>query len=117
MWRVSVYHTAVSPLWKCLCSPYLANYCTSIVFRAFQGIGGSGIYSMVLAIVPNLVPPKKYPTYLAIVSSVFAFASFLGPTFGGLINDYTTWRWIFLIKCVTLHADSDLIKIAFSVYL
>jgi hypothetical protein len=31
----------------------------SIVFRAFQGIGGSGIYSMVMVVIPEIVPLPK----------------------------------------------------------
>ncbi|KAI1378450.1 putative MFS multidrug transporter [Hypoxylon crocopeplum] len=44
-----------------------------IIFRAFQGVGGSGI-------------------------SVFALASLLGPILGGVISDQSTWRWIFWLN-------------------
>ena len=61
-------------------------------------MGGSGIYSMVSVIAPNMVPPEKHGKYLAIISSVFAFSSVLGPLLGGAINDHSTWRWVFLLK-------------------
>ena len=69
-----------------------------IILRAFQGVGGSGIYSMVGVIVTIIVPPEKYGKYMAIISSVFAVASVLGPLLGGAINDHSSWRWVFLLK-------------------
>ncbi|TVY27456.1 Efflux pump [Lachnellula hyalina] len=69
-----------------------------IIFRAFQGIGASGIYSMIMAIAPTMVPEKEFGTYIAIVSTVFVVASVLGPILGGAINSHTTWRWVFLLN-------------------
>ncbi|KAH6634688.1 major facilitator superfamily domain-containing protein [Chaetomium sp. MPI-SDFR-AT-0129] len=69
-----------------------------IVFRAFQGLGGSGIYSLVTVMTPLMVPPAKYPTYIAIISSVFAISSVLGPLLGGAIADHATWRWVFWLN-------------------
>jgi MFS family permease len=53
---------------------------------------------MVGVVVTAVVPSEKYGKYMAIISSVFAVASILGPLLGGAINDYTTWRWVFLLK-------------------
>jgi MFS family permease len=69
-----------------------------IVFRAFQGIGGSGLYSLVFVAIMKLVTPEKMGLYSGIVSSVFALANLLGPVLGGVIVDHTSWRWIFWIK-------------------
>ncbi|KAG8160023.1 hypothetical protein KVR01_010660 [Diaporthe batatas] len=69
-----------------------------IVFRAFQGVGGSGIYSLSTIMVPLMVPPQKYPTYISIISSTFAISSVLGPILGGAITDRTTWRWVFFFN-------------------
>ncbi|PGH28477.1 hypothetical protein GX50_08787 [[Emmonsia] crescens] len=69
-----------------------------IIFRAFQGMGASGIYSMIMVITPTLVPQEKYGKYLAIVASVFAIASILGPILGGVISTNSAWRWIFLLN-------------------
>ncbi|RBA11052.1 hypothetical protein FPRO05_04225 [Fusarium proliferatum] len=66
-----------------------------IVFRAFQGMGGSGIYSLSTIMVPLMVPPDKYATYISIMSSTFILSSVLGPILGGAITDHTTWRWVF----------------------
>lgn len=69
-----------------------------IVFRAFQGIGGSGLYSLVFVAIVKLTEADKLAFYSGVVSSVFALANLLGPLIGGAISDHTTWRWIFWIK-------------------
>ncbi|KAH6632551.1 major facilitator superfamily transporter [Chaetomium tenue] len=69
-----------------------------IVFRAIQGMGGSGIYSLATVMTPLMVPPAKYPTYIAIMSSVFAISSVLGPLLGGVISDHDAWRWVFWLN-------------------
>lgn len=71
---------------------------SSIVFRIFQGIGGSGVYSMVMVFVPEMVPEPKIAAYSSYVSMVFALAYLLGPLFGGLVNVHGAWRWVFLLK-------------------
>jgi MFS family permease len=70
----------------------------SIVFRALQGIGGSGLYSLVFVAIMKLITPEKMGFYSGIVSSVFALANLLGPVLGGVIADHTSWRWIFWLN-------------------
>lgn len=77
---------------------FVPNSSISIIFRAFQGVGASGIYSMIMALSPELVPEKEYGKYIAVISTVFLVASVLGPILGGAINTHTTWRWVFLLK-------------------
>ena len=60
-----------------------------IVFRAFQGIGGGGMYTMVFVILPEMVTSAEYSTYAALISAVFALANFAGPMLGGVINNHT----------------------------
>ncbi|KAF2684683.1 MFS general substrate transporter [Lentithecium fluviatile CBS 122367] len=69
-----------------------------IVFRAFQGIGGSGLYSLTFVAIMKLITPEKIGFYSGVISSVFAFANLLGPILGGLIADRTSWRVIFWIN-------------------
>ncbi|KAL5430210.1 hypothetical protein PMIN06_012584, partial [Paraphaeosphaeria minitans] len=69
-----------------------------IVFRAFQGIGGAGLYTMVLVVLPEMCTPAQYPLYSTIVSMVSVFSSLLGPILGGAISQKLTWRWIFFLN-------------------
>lgn len=71
-----------------------------IVFRALQGVGGSGLFSLTFVSIMKLIVPEKIGLYSGIISSVFAMANLLGPLLGGVIVDHTSWRWIFFIKYV-----------------
>lgn len=77
---------------------YLMLNVIRIALRAFQGIGGGGIYSLVFVIGFQMVPQERYAALSAILSSGYAFSAVLGPILGGLISDHGTWRWVFLLK-------------------
>lgn len=70
----------------------------SIVFRAFQGIGGGGCFSLCTIITIEIVPPQKYTQYVTGLSIATTLALLLGPIVGGAIAANTDWRWIFIIK-------------------
>ncbi|KAL4979749.1 major facilitator superfamily domain-containing protein [Aspergillus desertorum] len=69
-----------------------------VVLRAFQGIGGAGIFSMVPIITAEMVHPDQYAVYNAIMAVSIAVSFLLGPLIGGAIVDHTSWRWIFYIN-------------------
>ncbi|KAF2230324.1 MFS general substrate transporter [Viridothelium virens] len=69
-----------------------------IVFRAFQGVGGAGNYSLCSVIFFELVPEEKYAKYTSSVSVVYSLSLLLGPIFGGAISQSSTWRWVFLLN-------------------
>jgi EmrB/QacA subfamily drug resistance transporter len=73
-------------------------------FRAIQGIGAGGLFSMALAIIGDVVPPRQRARYQGYFLAVFGTSSVLGPLLGGLfagahsILGITGWRWIFYIN-------------------
>ncbi|KAI1110903.1 major facilitator superfamily domain-containing protein [Nemania sp. NC0429] len=69
-----------------------------IIFRAFQGIGGGGCYSLCTILMMEVVPPERYASYVSTLSIMGALALLLGPIIGGAIAANTTWRWIFLLN-------------------
>ncbi|KAF2468467.1 MFS general substrate transporter [Lindgomyces ingoldianus] len=69
-----------------------------IVFRSLQGIGAAGCFSVSMVIFFEMIPKEKYAKYGSILSADVALATALGPIFGGLIVDGTTWRWVFLLN-------------------
>ena len=79
-------------------SGFAQNIQQLIVCRTFQGIGGSGLYSLTLVILPESASPKMNPWIGSMIGMVIAISGVLGPVLGGLITRYTTWRWAFWIK-------------------
>jgi hypothetical protein len=68
-----------------------------IIGRAIAGVGGSGMLCGSFAIFGGSVPLKQRPFGMALMNSVFAVASLLGPTVGGVFVDtpHLTWRFCF----------------------
>lgn len=74
------------------------NITQLIVFRAFQGMGGGGCFSVPTAICLELVPKDKYAALTSFISLVFSSSMIAGPIVGGAIAKNTTWRWVFLLN-------------------
>ncbi|KAF2095591.1 major facilitator superfamily protein [Rhizodiscina lignyota] len=69
-----------------------------IAGRVLQGIGAAGINVLMEIIICDLVPMRERGTYLAIIFGVIALGTALGPLFGGLIVQHSSWRWIFYLN-------------------
>lgn len=69
-----------------------------IVSRVFQGIGAGGNFALVYIVLSKVAPPGKRAHTLSLGSSVWGISSVIGPTLGGFIVSYFSWRWIFFIN-------------------
>ncbi|SDI76964.1 drug resistance transporter, EmrB/QacA subfamily [Frankineae bacterium MT45] len=73
-------------------------------FRAFQGLGAGGLFSLALAILADIVAPKDRPKYMGYFMATFATSSVLGPVVGGFLSGQSSifgiagWRWIFYVN-------------------
>jgi EmrB/QacA subfamily drug resistance transporter len=73
-------------------------------FRALQGVGAGGLFSLAFTIIGDIVPPRERSKYQGYFMAVFATSSVLGPVIGGLlagtdsILGITGWRWIFWLN-------------------
>ncbi|WP_232661124.1 MFS transporter [Pseudonocardia sp. TRM90224] len=74
------------------------------IFRAVQGLGAGGLFSLALTILGDIVPPRQRARYQGYILAVFGTSSVLGPVIGGLFSGQATiagidgWRWIFLVN-------------------
>ena len=69
-----------------------------IAGRAIQGIGAGGINVLIEIIICDLVPLRQRGNYMALVFGQIAVGTALGPLFGGLIVEYSSWRWVFYLN-------------------
>ncbi|ETS77655.1 hypothetical protein PFICI_09717 [Pestalotiopsis fici W106-1] len=74
------------------------NMPSLIVFRAFQGIGGSGLYSLAQTGLFEVGPSDKPSLLGALIGMTLAISFVLGPVLGGTITQFSSWRWIFFIN-------------------
>jgi len=83
----------------------LANTMVELAgYRALQGLGAGGLFSLALTIVADIVPPKERAKYQGMFLAVFGTSSVLGPVIGGALAGsgellfIEGWRWIFLMN-------------------
>lgn len=73
-------------------------------WRAVQGIGAGGLFTLALTVLADIVPPRERARYQGMFLGVFATSSVLGPIIGGLFAGaheilwLSGWRWVFLIN-------------------
>ncbi|MDF1605228.1 MDR family MFS transporter [Nocardioides sp. YIM 152315] len=74
------------------------------LFRAFQGLGAGGLFTLVLAIIGDIVSPRERARYTGYFMAMFGTSSVLGPLIGGFFAGADTilgidgWRWVFLVN-------------------
>ncbi len=69
-----------------------------VLARILQGIGAGGMVSVSQAIIGDIIPPRERGRYQGYFSGMYAVASVLGPVLGGIMTEYMSWRWVFLIN-------------------
>jgi DHA2 family multidrug resistance protein len=71
-----------------------------VIYRALQGFLGGAMIPTVFATGFVLFTGPKQAKIPAILGLTATLAPVLGPTIGGVITDYLSWRWIFFINIV-----------------
>mgnify|MGYP000729885870 CR=1 FL=1 len=73
-------------------------------YRAVQGIGAGGLFSLAITVLADIVPPRERARYQGMFLAVFGTSSVLGPVVGGLFAQadqilwINGWRWVFLVN-------------------
>ncbi|WP_269748449.1 MDR family MFS transporter [Rhodococcus sp. WMMA185] len=86
----------------------LCTFSTSMymlaAFRALQGLGAGGLFSLALTIIGDIVSPRERARYQGYFLAVFGTSSVIGPVLGGVLAGQDTilgiagWRWVFLVN-------------------
>ncbi|KAF9186451.1 hypothetical protein BGZ50_002442 [Haplosporangium sp. Z 11] len=80
-----------------------------ILFRAVQGLGGAGLFSLVFIIISDMFPDvEERARYQSVVWAAFGISSVVGPLLGGVFVEHASWRWCFYIN-LPLGAISSLL--------
>ncbi|KAF2663551.1 vacuolar basic amino acid transporter 2 [Microthyrium microscopicum] len=69
-----------------------------IVSRAFAGIGGGAMTTVVSILISDVIPLRERGTWQGYINIVYATGAGLGAPLGGIIVDTISWRWAFLIQ-------------------
>ncbi len=74
------------------------NLPSLIGFRAAQGLGGGMLQPLGMAIVFTMITPLERGYFMGLLGLPMLIAPILGPTLGGYLVQYASWRMIFLIN-------------------
>ena len=74
------------------------NITILILARCIQAIGGSLLYALAFAIIPKFLPHNINGKAFGMVSAFAGLGMTLGAPLGGIITQYLTWHWVFLIN-------------------
>jgi len=74
------------------------NMMQLIISRVLQGIGAGGNFALVYIVLADISSPAERGKTLSLGSFIWGLASVLGPTFGGVVVTYFSWRWIFFVN-------------------
>ena len=69
-----------------------------ILARIFQGLGGALIFSVNVAMITSAFPGRERGLALGLNMLLVSMGVAAGPTIGGIITQYLTWRWIFYVN-------------------
>lgn len=77
----------------------LAQSMTQLILsRVLQGIGAGGNFALVYIVLADVSSPENRGKALSLASFIWGLASVLGPTFGGFVVTFFSWRWIFFVN-------------------
>ncbi|MFT8704390.1 MDR family MFS transporter [Bifidobacterium aquikefiricola] len=69
-----------------------------IAFRVLQGIGGGILLPLMQTLAMQNVPAQQRTKTIANISLPIALGPILGPVLGGIVLNWLTWHWLFLIN-------------------
>ena len=66
-----------------------------VAARLIQGLGGSAMFALSLALASNAFPPERQAMAVGVWAALSSIALGIGPLLGGILVDSIGWRWIF----------------------
>ncbi len=72
------------------------SYLVFLLARGIQAFGAGGIFPVATAAIADAVPKERRGAALGLVAATWGLAAVIGPSLGGLIVHFVSWRWIFI---------------------
>ncbi|MFA5663449.1 MFS transporter [Castellaniella sp.] len=76
----------------CATAPFMG---WMILGRTLQGFGGGMLLGLSYSSTRILFPERLWPRAMALLSSMWGVATFIGPAVGGIFAEAGAWRWAF----------------------
>ncbi len=75
---------------------FASTFSVLMIGRIFQAVATGLSTPLMFHVILLLVPDSRLGVYTGIASMITSFAPALGPTYGGVMNFYLSWRMIFI---------------------
>ena len=69
-----------------------------VVFRALQGVAGAALIPISMTALLGAYPPSQARRAIALWAGGVMLGPVIGPSLGGWITEYSSWRWVFYIN-------------------
>ena len=69
-----------------------------VLFRLLQGMCGAGIAPLSQATMLDIYPFSRRAQAMALFSMGVTMGPMIGPTLGGYLTDFYSWRWVFYVN-------------------
>ncbi len=69
-----------------------------IAFRFVQGLGGGGMYPIVLTIIGDAFPLDARARMMGVLAAIWGASAIVGPAIGGFLTEQLSWRWAFYVN-------------------
>jgi DHA2 family multidrug resistance protein len=69
-----------------------------VAFRLLQGVFGAALVPLSQAVMLDAYPPARRGSAMAIWGMGVMLGPIMGPTLGGWLTEYYSWRWVFFVN-------------------
>jgi DHA2 family multidrug resistance protein len=69
-----------------------------VAFRLLQGVFGAALVPISQAVMLDAYPPSRRGSAMAIWGMGVMLGPIMGPTLGGWLTEYYSWRWVFFVN-------------------
>ena len=69
-----------------------------IAARVLQGVGAAALTPQAMVIIHAVFPRERMGAAFGVFSSMVGLAAVSGPTLGGVLTTYLSWRWVFYVN-------------------